>query len=1159
MKQEYCIKNDKELENSIIKIFYQSKYYNLYMILKSNFQNMKRLCFLKHKQKINKIKNMGVLSYLKKINFIMMKNFIYRYNQISRLNIIKQINMFRQSPVFIYKKHIIKFFSIFLLICSITSNNFVFSQDTINNKLKNKTVKGKVISNDGKPISNVSIGVEGAINTVYTDEFGDFELKQVKGDERVIITPSSDYKSKIIYINNRDSILVYLTPLEMQSGDDKISLVFKEIPLRNVVSSISNVNVNDLYKSEALSVDQFLQTGVSGMRVINKSGMPGDGSYNFLRGIRSLNTSNLPLYIVDGVPVLPFDVFNSNINGYQYNPLLTLNIHDISKVTVIKDPLYSVIYGSKGSNGVILIETLDPSVTKTVIDVNYSTLISLKPNYIPQLNGDEHKTLMNELLFSGGYKEEDIEELYPSLFYTPKDEGYIDYHHNTNWQNIIFNNSISNRFHINVKGGDEIARYGLSVGYSLNNGIIKQTKYNDFNLRFVSRLNIFRWMRMNAEVSMNSTSGNLKESAVSKETSPILTSLAKSPLLNPYQYDEEGREVSILSEVDEIGVSNPLAVIQNFEAKNLNNSFSSFFNFESNINKHLIANSIISLKYNILKESEFLPNHGMEHYYEQEAYNVAKQGNNEYFNIYNNTFLRYQKQFNSNNLLISTIGAHISHNKYQFDYGISKNAHENDQYRDLQSGQNSLREIGGINRTWNYVTIYENLYYSLKDKYLFSASISLDGSSRYGKNAINTIKINGQPFAIFYSGGFAWRISNEPFLKNISSIEDLKLRFSAGVSGNDDIGESNSRRYYKSIKFSQTTGLYPGGIFNDKLSYEKVSQIDAGVDLSMWGNRLVATIDYFNSATNNLLVYMPIEAYLGYDYKVENFGTINNNGIELFTSGRIIAKNNFKFDLSFTLTKIKNVVKDLKGKYFITDIPGGQLINTEGYAINSFYGYKFKGVFTTQEQANNANLLNDKGMPYQAGDAIFEDISGPDGQPDGIINSYDKTIIGSPLADLFGDITTTFSYKRLKLNFVFQYITGNQIFNYLRYMNERMTGLENQSASIRNRWTYEGQVTDVPRALWNDPIGNSAFSSRWIEDGKYLKLKNITLSYKFRERFLSLRTSEIYFSAINILTFSKYLGYYPEFAYSYSQTYLGIDYGQMPLSKQFILGIKLGL
>jgi len=255
------------------------------------------------------------------------------------------------------------------------------------------------------------------------------------------------------------------------------------------------------------------------------------------------------------------------------------------------------------------------------------------------------------------------------------------------------------------------------------------------------------------------------------------------------------------------------------------------------------------------------------------------------------------------------------------------------------------------------------------------------------------------------------------------------------------------------------------------------------------------------------------------------------------------------------------VVEDIKDGEVITPFEGGQYSTRVGSPILSFYGYQYKGVYATAAEAAAYGLRNEKGILFGAGDAIFEDLSGPgpDGAPDGIINELDRTILGSPVPDLFGGISSTFRFGRWSLSGNLQFVLGNEVFNYLRYQNERMTGLDNQSSNTLNRWTTEGQETDVPRALYGDPIGNAGFSSRWIEDGSYLRLKHVTIAYTIPQRVFFLRNLQVYATATNLYTWNRYLGFDPEFSFSYRTMEQGIDYGMMPQTRRFMMGIRIGL
>lgn len=1022
-------------------------------------------------------------------------------------------------------------------------------------------VKGIVRNPLHEPVANASVSVAGSLRMpVVTNDSGEFTLTASPNSDWIIVAAAGTYKPKKVFLNGKANPVIVLTPLDLASGDDPVSVLSEPIVRRNIVPAYSELPVKNMHHTPILTVDQYLQGRVTGVNAVNRSGMPGSGAYVTIRGLKSINTSSQPLYVVDGIQVTPHGLFGSNLEGFSYNPLLELNPFDVTKTVVIKDPAVTAAYGTKASNGVVLIETLDPSVTQTTIELDLRSGLSLAPpRYIPQMDAHQHKTLMQEVLFSSGKPEEVIREDYPSLYLTPEDDRFIDYQHNTNWQELIFHNTFFNNLNLNVKGGDEIARYGLSFGLINNRGTIKTTSFTGYNLRFVSRLNIFAWLKMDAGVSLNYNTAHLKEAASVKETSPIMTSLAKSPMLNPYKYDILGNRLTTLAEVDELGTSNPLATIQNYDAKNTNYSFISSLGFKASFNRDLSFNTKFNLVYNVMKEQIFMPNHGMEHYYNLEAINVAKATNNDLKSFFNNTYLSYNKTLGTDHVFSSVTGMNLQTNKFENDWGLTKNAHENDQYRNLQDGLANLREIGGQNRAWNWLSFYESVNYAYRDKYLVTATVSLDGSSRLGDQAAGALFLNDIPFGLFYAGGVAWRVSNESFLKNFSWLEELKLRLSAGKSGNDDIGESSATNYYQAAKFRETVGFFPALLPNTGLTFESVVQYNAGVDISLLGNRISFTGDLYRSNTDDMLIFKPVNAYFGYDVRMENAGTMKNSGWELGLFARIKDNGTFRWDIQANLSASRNEITGIDGDKLVTPVTGAEIVNMVGAPANSFYGYVYEGVFADASEATAAMLVNDRGIAFHAGDARFKDLSGPAGTPDGVINGYDKTAIGSSMPSLTGGLTTSLTYGKFTLNMALQFVRGNEVFNYLRYKNERMTGLENQSRVVLNRWQYDGQATDIPRALWNDPVGNSSFSTRWIEDGSYARLKNLSLSYKIPDKFLTFRYAEFYVSVNNLITLTRYLGYDPEFSYSFSSLTQGIDYGLMPQARQFMAGIKVGL
>jgi TonB-linked SusC/RagA family outer membrane protein len=1038
----------------------------------------------------------------------------------------------------------------------------LFSQDSLKTTQDSIVVTGQIVANKNTPIKDVSVSVEGMRTApALTNENGEFKITVPSGDMWLMINPIGEYQEKRVFLNNRKELTISLAEQGMKSGFDNIQLINQTKKRRDVVTSYTDIDVEEVKYENTATIDKALQGRVPGMHTTNHSGMPGKGAVNLIRGINSMNTSNAPLIIVDGMPLEQPGLFGSKIEGNAYNPLTTLDPRDISKVTILKDPTATALYGSKASNGVILIKTLEPKSTQTSIKVSLQSGLNLSPNnLIPQLNDEQYKTLANEILTSSPKREEEFKEDYPGLYIDKSDEEYYRYIHNTDWQKLVFTNSLSNEAYVSVKGGSEIATYGLSVGYHNQGGIFENSRYNRFNVRFVSNFNVFSWFDMDFNASLSNNNSYLKESAASPQTSPIMTSLSKPPILSPYQYNERGQKMALLDEVDELGTSNPVTVMENFQGENKNYRFISSVKGEGDLSENLKLNTLLGINLNTMKEFVFMPNKGMETYFEGEAHNVSQSTNNYLYSFYTDNHLDFNKQFSSIHSFNTSVGFRLHTNSLQVDIGETKNLPKNDQYTSLQSGQSDLRVLGGTNSTWNWLSAYHQLSYKYADKYIINTSLSADFSSRTGGKAETAFKLfDDMPFGLFYSAGAGWRLSNENFLKNADGLDKLMLRASYGVTGNNDIGNYNALNYYRLVRYRETSGLVPGVLPNEKLRFEKNKELNAGLDLSLWASRTRLSVNYFIRNTEDMLIYKPQKSYIGYDYKPINGGGVQNTGIELSFFQRIVDGNKFEWDFSSDLTMLSNEVTDIEGDQLVTSFEGGEFVTEKGSPINSFYGYQFEGVYSTHEEAEKANLVNASGISYGAGDAKFKDISGPENKPDGIINDYDKTNLGSPIPEFFGSVSNTFEYNRWSLDMRVQFVYGNEVFNYSRYMNESMMDLSNQSKNVLKRWQYEGDDTNVPRALWKDPVGNSDFSSRWIEDGSYIRLKSVTLGYTIPEEFLVFKNADFYVTATNLFTLDKYLGYDPEFSYSYNVMRQGIDYGLMPQYRQFLFGIKLGL
>lgn len=1033
------------------------------------------------------------------------------------------------------------------------------AQDTIQ-------IKGTLLDERGKPLEGISVSLDGVLaDPVISDSIGKFQLISPSEHQWLIISPVDRYKSKKIYLNGREEIRIMLTTLDLKSGDDPALSVIREKPKREFVSSAQSIQPGMLHRILGETIDESFQDNISGAFGIHQSGMPASGAVNYLRGINSMNTNTQPLYVIDGMPLEAPGIFNPLLDGYSYNPLTSLDPNDITSINILKDYAAGSAYGMRGTNGVVIIETLKPTEVRTSIEFTARFGMSSSPEQIPQLNATQYKSLANEVLSTSGKLEEDLPGLYPGLYLTPSDPGYINYGNNTNWQDEIFSNSFFSDYYLRIMGGDQIARYGLSVGYLNHKGIVNNTGYDRFNVRFVGTFTLFKWLRLYVSSNLTSTNSDLIASARAPQISPILSALQKTPMMHPFEFDADNQQLQTYSDVDEFGVSNPSVTVNNFFAQNKNYRFLTSVRLEGDINDHLKWNTLFGINVNAVDELIFMPNHGMELYYNQEAYNASNSLKDYLLSIYNDNNLTYSRELSGQHKITTTLGFRINTNSFEEDWGIAKNSNENDEYRSLQSGTSYLRELGGQSANWNRLGIYGRFNYIFRDRYLLHAGIVTESSSRIGVNADQVsgsgdlLMFGDVPFGLFYSAGGAWRVSSEAFLKNLSWLEDIKLRLTWGSAGNDDVGNENALRYYRIKHYRESSGMVPGNISDRTIKFETGTQLNPGLDLALFANRLNLTFDYFKGRTDNLLVYEPQFYYAGFETVANNNGSVANTGWEVAVFSRIITKGKFRWDLGFNLSAFDNEVLEISNDEIITDFYGGSYISRKGESLLNFYGYKYDGVFSTQEDAENANLKNERGLVFGAGDARFLDLSGPEGEPDGFIDDYDKTMIGSPIPDMYGSAFTSFSYGIWSIRGSIQFVTGNEVYNYLRSENEGMLDLANQSTSTLKRWQYDGHQTDVPRASWDDPTGNAGFSSRWIEDGSYLRLKHLTLACHIPDKFLFFRDAELYITGINLITFSNYLGYDPEFAISYNTMEQGIDYGMMPLTRKIMVGIKVGL
>ncbi len=593
-------------------------------------------------------------------------------------------------------------------------------------------------------------------------------------------------------------------------------------------------------------------------------------------------------------------------------------------------------------------------------------------------------------------------------------------------------------------------------------------------------------------------------------------------------------------------VSNPSAITSEALGTNRNYHFLSSIKAEYRFNEHFNLSTLFGINFNNERETIFLPDQGIVQV--DSAYNSPGDMVYDFRSSQNHSMLTYTTTSESGHSILANLGFRYMQNSYKYNQSLDLNT-PSDFFRSLGDGSqySFLRSTTGDNRELSWVSYFADINYSFRNKYFASANLSYDGSSVTNE----TNRYNFYP-----SFAAAWRLSSESFLNRAGWLEDLKLRGSWSQTGNMfSTIYDYSKLYYTDRRINNLGLLHREVIPNENLELEKKTTINIGLDLSLFRQSLNIHADYFMSNVDNLVIRQELPMSFGYTNYYDNGGKLASNGLEIAADARLAA-GGFEWIIGGTVSKIMTEVTSLEflnpaEEQIVTSIPGAQFVTSVGNAVNAYYGYQTNGIISASEAGT---VTGPKGNLMEAGDVKYMDFDG-----NNIINEADKTIIGDPNPDLFGSIFTSLAYNNLELYIRFNYSMGNDLFNFLRYQTESMSNYSNQSVSVLDRWTTSNTGSEMPRAIYGDPNGNTVFSDRWIEDGSFLKLSQVTLSYFLPSIGGVFNGVTFYVTATNLLTFTNYSGYDPEFSYLNNPFYQGVDYGMMPGTQSFIVGLKLDL
>lgn len=1033
---------------------------------------------------------------------------------------------------------------IFLLVLFSFNISLCFSQgDTLK-------ISGTVVdAATGQPIEGASVGVKG-FSSALSGANGTFTVS-IPNTKAILAIQAANYQYKELAVKGRSVVDAKMWASAPSSTYLTGNMVLTDKTKTNATNA-SSIVMSDIANT-AESVEQLVQGKVPGLKSVLYSGAPGIGGVMTIRGYNSIFANMQPLIVVDGI-ILERTNAQSLFLGNFINPLATIDVKDIERITVIKDA--ASVYGAQAANGVIMIETTRAKQIETQIDFYAHGSYNMEPKQIPVMDAYDYRGYALEQFSERGYTSAKIAAL-PMMIDDPGYTYYNRFHNNTNWQDEVFRRSMNQNYYMKVSGGDPVARYSLSVGSSTNSGIIKNTQSASYFTQFNADVRTTQKLSVKTSFRFNYRNSDLYDDGNSRKYSPIYAALIKSPLFAKNIIDADGGITPNLEPIDEFGFTNPGALVK-FDPDNFKQyKFLGSATFEYRFSDRFKVSSQIGIDFDKVRESIAIPGDYVENDTTRDGQNILyrplRNGIDRLLSLFNDTRFSFNKVFNNTHAFNVDLGSRYKNSNYESDFGYAYNA-SNNQLINLQDGSKTFRQIGGSLGQWKSLAFYSSVDYKLWNKYMITLNGTLESSSRFGSEA-KGVSLFSKKFGFFPSVSAAWLVSAEPFMAGVNAVELLKVRASYGLTGNSDIGNYNARAYYVPVSYMDVMGMLLGSVPNTELQWETTAKANLGLDASLFNERLTFSLDLYKHVTKDML-FPYTEGFLSDAYLI-NSASLENKGIEVSLNGRIL-KGAFTWDAGVVFSKNKNEVTDLPGSTdYISNLNGAQILTRKGLPLGVFYGYKTKGVFESNAAAADANLstlVNNIPVAFKGGDVIFEDVKN-----DLLIDENDRQIIGDPNPDFFGSLTNNFNYKRLSLNVFVTYSVGNDVFNYRRSELESMSGMENQSVAIVNRWRTDGQVTDMPRASYGDPMGNSRFSDRWIEDGSYVRIKTITLGYDLPLKNKFFRNATVYASVNNLVTFTKYLGYNPEFSSSSSAIGQGIDIGLVPQFRSFFLGVKVGL
>ena len=1036
------------------------------------------------------------------------------------------------------------------------------------------TVKGVVKDDSGETLIGVSVAVSGTTTGTITNYDGEYTVSAPSQGK--LVFSFLGYASATVNVNGQTTIDVTLKE-DTKLLDEVVVVGYGVMKRSDLTGAVSSVNADAIAKANATSIDQVLQGRVAGVQMTQNSGMPGGGSSIQIRGLNSINATSEPIYIIDGVTI------SGNTGTMTDNALSSINPSDIESMEILKDASATAIYGAQGANGVIIITTKSGKEGRLSINAEMQYGTQYLSKQLEMMNLREYAQHHNEAMDIYGY-DKTAEFADPSLL----GKG-------TNWQTTIFRPAAMQNYSLNIAGGVKGTSYKVSAGYMTQDGIAAGSDFDRITLNTSLDSDVRSWLTVGARASLARTT----QTTSIADWNIINSAVRQKPNVPVYNLD--GSWGAPGEDDDQNTPTNALA-IASLNDKN-NRKLSVRGNIYANIKpvSWMSYRTEMASNVGLAETHSFVPSYYFTSWQKQD--NAQRQETMEanYYWAWRNQLNFNLKPADGHNVSLM-LGHEMTENKRNYLRG--ERTQGSNSLVDLNAGDvNTSQTYGNTGRS-AFLSYFGRAHYSMLDRYMLTGTLRYDGSSNFAK---------GNQWGAFPSAAVAWRVNQEDFMKDIKDINNLKLRVGYGVVGNSNVASFAYTAMMANVPTVWGNGALIARIPNEKLTWETTKSVNVGLDLNLFNNRIEFIADWYDKRTDDLLIVQTLTGTVGtggvgrMEPSWANIGSLQNTGVEFTLNTVNITKKDFEWRSNFTISFNRNEVLSLNtatAQQFKSYGGMNVTVTQPGLPIGQFYGYKVIGRINSAADLYDANgnikvALPEEGTSGVArqinerngvwvGDFLYEDISGPNGEPDGLINSADQQVIGNPLPDFTGGFGNTFSYKGFDLNAFFTYSYGNDVLNWIgrsissprdyhsnltkqagvRYAKIGLIDPDGPSDDIYNVRIVSGD-SEMPRLSMFDMNENRRLSSLHVEDGSYIRLQTLSLSYNVPRKWLeklSLETVKLTCNVSNVFTLTKYSGYDPEVGMardeysSYAQSPLlnGFDAGRYPTPRTFTFGINVG-